>query len=165
MVCYKLGERSRLIYRLHLFRGRKDESKSFAWTDYRDLIIAAHRQLDAPIVLVWDNLGRHLVPGMKAFAAEHAEWLTIFQLPSYAPDLNPAEGIWSLLKRGVLANLVLAGLPPLVRIVKRGLKKIQYRPHLIDGCLARDRSDLDLHQHEPTRLHELKISSFQQPAG
>lgn len=136
MVCYKLGERSRLIYRLHLFRGRKDESKSFAWTDYRDLIIAAHRQLDAPIVLVWDNLGRHLVPGMKAFAAEHAEWLTIFQLPSYAPDLNPAEGIWSLLKRGVLANLAIAGLPQLVRIVKRGLKKIQYRPHLIDGCLT-----------------------------
>jgi hypothetical protein len=24
----------------------------------------------------------------------------------------------------------------LVRIVKRKLKKIQYRPHLIDGCLA-----------------------------
>ncbi|MBB4939141.1 hypothetical protein FHR32_003446 [Streptosporangium album] len=23
-----------------------------------------------------------------------------------------------------------------VRVVKRGLKKIQYRPHLIDGCLA-----------------------------
>jgi hypothetical protein len=24
----------------------------------------------------------------------------------------------------------------LVRIVKRKLKKIRYRPHLIDGCLA-----------------------------
>jgi hypothetical protein len=23
-----------------------------------------------------------------------------------------------------------------VRVVKRGLKKIQYRPHLIDGCLT-----------------------------
>ncbi|MFE3451880.1 transposase [Nonomuraea sp. NPDC059194] len=100
------------------------------------MLIAAHQQLGAPIVLVWDNLGRHLVPGMKAFAAEHADWLTIFQLPAYAPDLNPAEGIWSLLKRGVLANLVVACLPQLVRVVKRGLKKIQYRSHLIDGCLA-----------------------------
>jgi hypothetical protein len=26
--------------------------------------------------------------------------------------------------------------PGLVRIIKRKLKKIQYRPHLIDGCLA-----------------------------
>jgi hypothetical protein len=24
----------------------------------------------------------------------------------------------------------------LVRVVKRKLKKIQYRPHLLDGCLA-----------------------------
>ena len=29
-----------------------------------------------------------------------------------------------------------AALDGLVRIVKRKLKKIQYRPHLIDGCLA-----------------------------
>ncbi len=29
-----------------------------------------------------------------------------------------------------------ADLEGLVRIVKRKLKKIQYRPHLIEGCLA-----------------------------
>ncbi len=148
--CYKPGQRSRLIYRLHLYRGRKGESKSFAWTDYRDLLIAAHHQLGAPIVVVWDNLNRHLVPGMRAFIDEHAEWLTVYQLPSYAPDLNPAEGIWSLLKRGVLANVAVAGLPQLVRVVKRGLKKIQYRPHLIDGCLAE--TGLTLTYTPPTQL-------------
>ena len=57
-----------------------------------------------------------------------------FRLPAYAPDLNPAEGIWSLLKRS-MANFA-AGLDGLVRIVKRKLKKIQYRTHLVDGCLA-----------------------------
>ncbi|MEU0432784.1 transposase [Streptomyces sp. NPDC006290] len=31
--------------------------------------------------------------------ADH-DWLTIFQLPSYAPDLNPVEDVWSLLRRG-----------------------------------------------------------------
>jgi len=51
------------------------------------------------------------------------------------PDLNPAEGIWSLLKRS-MANFAAADLDGLVRIIKRKLKKIQYRPHLIDGCLA-----------------------------
>jgi transposase len=136
LLCYKPGHRSRLIYRLHLWRGRKDESKSFTWMDYRDLIITAHLELGAPIVLVWDNLTLHLVAGMRAFAAENASWLTVFQLPAYAPDLNPAEGIWSLLKRGVLANLAVADFRQLVRVVKRGLKKIQYRPHLVNGCLA-----------------------------
>ena len=46
-----------------------------------------------------------------------------------------AEGIWSLLKRS-MANFAAADLDGLVRIVKRKLKKIQYRPHLISGCLA-----------------------------
>jgi hypothetical protein len=35
-----------------------------------------------------------------------------------------------------MADFVVADLSGLVRIVKRKLKKIQYRPHLIDGCLA-----------------------------
>ena len=35
-----------------------------------------------------------------------------------------------------MANFAAADLDGLVRIVKRKLKKIQYWPHLIDGCLA-----------------------------
>ena len=35
-----------------------------------------------------------------------------------------------------MANFAAPGLDHLVRIVKRKLKKIQYRPHLISGCLA-----------------------------
>lgn len=40
---------------------------------------------------------------MRKYAADH-EWLTIIQLPPYRPDLNPVEGIWSLLRRGPMAN-------------------------------------------------------------
>ncbi|MER7207862.1 hypothetical protein ABT340_12410 [Streptosporangium sp. NPDC000239] len=46
------------------------------------------------------------------------------------------EGLWSLLNRSGLANLAATSVDHLVRVIKRGLKKIQYRPHLIDGCLA-----------------------------
>jgi hypothetical protein len=35
-----------------------------------------------------------------------------------------------------MVNVAAADLDGLIRIVKRKLKKIQYRPHLIDGCLA-----------------------------
>jgi hypothetical protein len=48
---------------------------------------------------------------------------------------KPTEGIWSLLKRA-MATFAAADLDGLVRIVKRKLTKIQYRPRLIDGCLA-----------------------------
>ena len=50
--------------------------------------------------------------------------------------MNPAEGIWSLLKRSI-ANFAAADLDGLIRIVKRKLKKIQCRPHLIGGCLTK----------------------------
>ena len=35
-----------------------------------------------------------------------------------------------------MVNFAATDLDRLVRIVKRKLKKIQYRPDLIDGCLA-----------------------------
>lgn len=76
----------------------------------------------------------HLVKDLADYAEEHKDWPRIFQMPSYAPELNPAEGIWSLLKRH-LADFAAADLAHLTRVIKRKLKKIQYRPHLIDGCL------------------------------
>jgi putative transposase len=96
---------SRLIYRLRRHRKCRGKGRnSFAWSDYRDLVVRAHIQLKAPIVLVWDNLTTHRAAGMREYAVEH-DGLTIVQLPSYAPDLNPVEGIWSLLRRGPLANV------------------------------------------------------------
>ena len=77
---------------------------------------------------------------LAGFAAENKEWLRIYRLPAYAPDLNPAEGIWSLLKRSMV-NFAAAALDGLVRIVKRKLKKIQYRPHLVGRLPGRDRPD------------------------
>ena len=62
LACYRPGCRSRLIYRLHSYRGRKDETKAFTWIEYRDLLIAAHRQLPGGnIVLIWDYVPRHII--------------------------------------------------------------------------------------------------------
>ncbi|MFE9429101.1 transposase [Kitasatospora sp. NPDC006697] len=125
--CYRPGHRSRILYSFHVYRGRKGEKKGLTWQDYRDLL--------GPIVLVWDKLRAHLMPPMREFIEASKDWLTVFQLPSYAPDLNPQEGTWSLVKR-TIGNLAAANLDELARAVKRSLKKIEHRPHLVDGCLA-----------------------------
>lgn len=78
---------------------------------------------------------------MREYAAAH-DWLTIVQLPSYAPDLNPVEGVWSLLRRGPLANIAFTDDEHLERTLRRGLRHIQLRPDLIDGCLAGTRLTL-----------------------
>ncbi|MEV4399995.1 transposase [Nonomuraea sp. NPDC049607] len=134
LACYKPGQPSRLIYR-PCPDARPDGRKSFAWTDYRDLIQAAHHQLGSPIVLVWDNLNTHLTAGMRRYIAER-DWLTVYQLPTYAPDLNPVEGIWSVLRRTTLANRAFTDPHDLITAVRQGLRRLQYRHDVLDGCLA-----------------------------
>ncbi|MGW3561218.1 DUF4394 domain-containing protein, partial [Streptomyces sp. NPDC000963] len=58
-------------------------------------------------------------------------------------DLNPTEGVWSLVKRDI-GNLAAVDLGQITRAVKRKLKKLQYRPEVIDGCLAGTDLALDL---------------------
>ncbi|GAA1879852.1 hypothetical protein GCM10009753_03900 [Streptantibioticus ferralitis] len=49
LACYKPGERSRLIYRPIVHRDHKQGGRrSFAWTDYRARLVAAHQQLGRP---------------------------------------------------------------------------------------------------------------------
>ena len=150
LACYRPGFRSRLIYRLHQYRGRKDEAKAFTWTEYRDLLTAAHRQLPGGnIVLIWDNLPVHRRAELRAFTAAQP-WLRVFQLPSYAPDLNPVEGIWSVLKRGTLANQAAASYTRLLQVIRHSLQKIQRRPGLLDGCLAGTGLTLELGSSDTT---------------
>jgi hypothetical protein len=66
----------------------------------------------------------------------------VVRLPAYAPDLNPTEGAWAHLKRD-LGNLVACGVDQLAATVKTLLKRIQYRPDLIDGFLAQTGLSLD----------------------
>jgi transposase len=69
------------------------------------------------------------------------DWLTVFQLPPYAHELNPVEGVWSGLKLS-LANLAKRNIGQLTVLVKTRLKRMQYRPGLLDGFLASTGLDL-----------------------
>ncbi|MFF3271748.1 transposase [Streptomyces chrestomyceticus] len=133
LLCFKPGHPTRLIYRPRA-DPRGDGRKSFAWADYRALLQAAHQQLGGKMVLVWDNLNTHLAAGMRRYIADR-NWLTAYQLPSYAPDLNPVEGIWSALRRATLANRAFTDPHELSTAVRRGLHQLQYRAAALDGCL------------------------------
>ena len=141
LVCFKPGARGRFFYRIRIHRGRKGERRSLSEADYAELVTAAHCQLKAPVILVWDNLNTHVSATMRTFTGAHPDWLTVVQLPAYAPDLNPAELVWSHLKRS-LANLAKRNLPQLTALVKTRLKRMQYRPALLDGFLASTGLDL-----------------------
>jgi transposase len=91
-------------------------------------------------VLVWGGLNTHTSRAMRELIAAR-DWLTVFQLPAYAPELNPVEPVWSNLKRP-LANLVKQDITQLTVLVKTRLRRMQYRPGLLDGFLAKPGPDL-----------------------
>jgi transposase len=97
-------------------KGRKGEKKGFREPDFAGLLDAAHQQLGAPIVLVWDNLGGHTSAAMRTLIAARP-WLRVYALPAYAPELNPVEKVWSHLKRG-LANLAAGTVTNLAKLAK-----------------------------------------------
>ncbi len=90
-------------------------------------------------MLVWDNLNTHASRAMSELIAAR-DWLTVFRLPAYAPELNPVESVWSLLKRS-LANLAKRDIAQLTALVRTRLTRMQYRPGLIEGFLAGTRLD------------------------
>ncbi|MEV4249817.1 transposase [Streptosporangium canum] len=134
LVCAQVGRRTRLMYRTLIRRGRPVEVKGFGPRQFTALLDAAHAQLGGSIVLVWDNDRRHLGTVMRA-AIEARPWLTVFHLPAYAPEVNPAEGVWSVLKRA-LGNLAPRDTDELAVMVKTKLKRMQYRHGLLDGFIA-----------------------------
>jgi putative transposase len=81
IVCLKPGSRGRLFYRVLVHRGRKGERRSFSEAHYAGLIAAAHHQLHAPVILVWDNLNTHVSAAMRDLIATHSDWLTVVRLP------------------------------------------------------------------------------------
>ena len=89
LIATRPGCQPRLIYRTHHAR-RGDKRKGFTEPDYARLLDAAHQQLGGPLVLVWDNLNTHTSRVMRDLISARP-WLTVYQLPSYASELNPVE--------------------------------------------------------------------------
>ena len=141
LIAVKPGRRPRLIYRVHRARKRRnDQRKGFTETGYAQLLDAAHQQLGGPLVVVWDNSNTHVSAAMADLIAVR-DWLTVYRLPPYAHELNPVEPVWSHLKRS-LANLAKRNLAQLTALIKTRLRRMQYRPGLLDGFLASTGLDL-----------------------
>ncbi len=63
---------------------------------------------------------------MQDYLREQRAWLTIEWLPSYAPDLNPAEGIWNNVKSREMANYCPDRMTEAAARFRRGLQRVSY---------------------------------------
>jgi putative transposase len=83
--------------------------------------------IHGPIVLVWDNGTTHKSKIVKEFIAKHRR-LFVEELPSYAPELNPVENIWSQTKYHDLGNFCPSSTDHLLEETRNTLQKIRVRP-------------------------------------
>jgi hypothetical protein len=140
LIAARPGCQARLIYRTH--RGRRgDKRKGFTEQDYARLLDAARQQLGGPLVVVWDGLNTHTSRAMRELVAARS-WLRVFRLPPYASEMNPVEPVWSNLKRS-LANLTKHDIDQLTALIRTRLRRMQYRPGLLDGFIAKTGLDLN----------------------
>ncbi|MER7469011.1 transposase [Streptomyces sp. NPDC097981] len=141
LIATRPGSRTRLSYRLISHPAGKGKRRSMGERDFTALVDGVHQLVKAPIVLVWDRLNTHVSRAMRQVIDER-EWLTVFLLPAYSPDLNPVEGVWAHVKRS-LANLAVVALDRLETLVRNRIKRLQYRPDTLDGFIAGTSLTLD----------------------
>ena len=77
--------------------------------------------------------GRRSKPRLSRGAAKR---LHLEQLPGYAPELNPDEGIWNLLKRVELKNVCCRDLTDLATQLLQAKARLRHKRPLIQACIA-----------------------------
>ena len=83
-------------------------------------------------LVVWDGSPIHRGRAVKEFLASGAaSRLKLEQLPGYAPDLNPEEGIWKHLKCVELKNLCCQSLSELKVELRKAKERLRHKRDVI----------------------------------
>ena len=95
------------------------------------------RHLPGKLLVIWDGAPIHRAQPVKDFLSQGAATrLQLEQLPGYAPDLNPDEGIWHYLKHVELRNLCGADLDELGIELDLAVRRLRRKAHVLRGCLT-----------------------------
>jgi len=117
----------RLYFRL--YPGKEvDTDRSIAF------LKALDRELDANWCLVWDRLNAHRANKTRTYL-ETASRLRTFFFPSYAPELNPVEYLWSWLKMNPMANRAIHEVEPLADATRQCARSLQCNEELLRSFL------------------------------
>ena len=93
------------------------------------------RKISGKLLVIWDGAPIHRAKIIKEFlAAGAAKRLHLERLPGYAPDLNPQEGVWNLLKRRELKNLCCPHLSHLRQSLVRAKERLRHRWESLQSC-------------------------------
>lgn len=100
-------------------------------------------QIPGKLLVVWDRLPAHRSRLIKDFLRQGAAVrLHLAQLPSYAPELNPDEGVWNYLKRVELRNLCCRDLHQLHSELRKAVSRLRCKTNTIQGFIRQVYADI-----------------------
>ena len=83
------------------------------------------------LLVIWDGSPIHRRAAVKEFVAGTGGKVWLEALPGYAPDLNPAEGLWQQLKHVEMRNLTCRDLEELHQEFHLAVGRVRQKPHLV----------------------------------
>jgi transposase len=92
-------------------------------------------QVPGPWTVVWDRNNIHSPSKLVRAGLARPPRVVVEDFPSYAPDANPDEWVWSWAKYGKLCNLCPADLEHLMDAIWEALEELKHRPRLLDSFL------------------------------
>jgi transposase len=95
------------------------------------------RKIPGRLLVIWDGSPIHRADVIKQFlASPMGKRVHLERLPGYAPELNPQEQVWNLLKRRELKNLCCRNLAHLRQALVRAKERLRHRRDILQHCFT-----------------------------
>jgi transposase len=113
-----------------------EQERAFKGEDVVRFLKHLLRRIPGKLLVIWDGSPIHRSKAVKRFLAEGAaQRLRLEQLPGYAPELNPDEGVWKHLKCVELKNLCCQSLSELKVELRKAKERLRHKRDAILGCV------------------------------
>ena len=112
------------------------QEEAFDRHDIADFLRHVLGHVEGKMLIIWDGLPAHRSQKVKDVLSETGGRVYLEQLPGYAPDLNPDEGIWQYLKNVELKNVCFENLEALKKQLRLAFERLRHKTDVIVGCFG-----------------------------
>lgn len=113
------------------------QERSYKSPDVIGFLKVLLRNIKGKLLLIWDGASIHRSQTIKDFLAnDAANRIHLERLPASAPELNPQEGVWNLLKRRELKTVCCQTLQQLDRELLLARARLRHHQPLLRQCFV-----------------------------
>ncbi len=111
------------------------QDRSLCSTDVVRFLKHLLRHSAGKVLIVWDGTSIHYGAVKDFLRTAAAQRIVLVRLPSYAPELNPVEGVWRYLKHIELVNVCCRTLTELRQELRNAIARVRQRGDVLAGCI------------------------------